>query len=200
MAITRATTSSVAQGPSTRKTISGGNDIILPGSYDAIATANGTGSSSTITFSSIPSIYKHLQLRWIARDGRAIAEDTMNIQFNGDTTSSYMRFHILEGSGSAVSAAAGATSHTSSILGYVAGTTAGTDVYGVGVTDILDYSNTNKNKTVRTLNGIDRNGAGYIVMWSGLWMKTDAINQISIITGTGTSWTTPTQFALYGIK
>jgi hypothetical protein len=33
------------------------------GAYDSIATVSGTGSSGTISFTSIPSTYTHLQIR-----------------------------------------------------------------------------------------------------------------------------------------
>jgi len=41
----------------------GPNSAYIPTSYESIASATGTGSSNTITLSSIPSTYKHLQLR-----------------------------------------------------------------------------------------------------------------------------------------
>jgi hypothetical protein len=35
------------------------------GAYESIASATGTGSSATITFSSIPSTYQHLQILYL---------------------------------------------------------------------------------------------------------------------------------------
>jgi hypothetical protein len=37
------------------------------------------------------------------------------------------------------------------------------NAFGVGIIDILDYANTNKYKTIKSLDGCDLNGAGVIV-------------------------------------
>jgi hypothetical protein len=74
----------------------------------------------------------------------------------------------------------------------------GTTAPTATVTDIIDYANTNKYKTLRSLGGTDRNGTGEIQLASGLWMNTTAISSIQITTGA--NFTTTTQFALYGVK
>jgi len=51
----------------------------IPGSYEYIATATGTGSSPTITFSSIPQGYTHLQIRGTGVDG--LRNTSAGIQF-----------------------------------------------------------------------------------------------------------------------
>lgn len=164
--------------------------------FESIATANGTGSSGTITFSSIPSTYTHLQIRTFAKTSQVNAYSFLYFTLNGDTTTSYSA-HELVGNGSAASASAG-TSLASSWMGYC-GAANTTSNYGGIVTDILDYANTNKYKTIRSLGGLDSNGAGYVSLDSGLWMKTNAISSISIISGAG-NFTTASSFALYGIK
>jgi len=78
-------------------------------------------------------------------------------------------------------------------------TTAQTNIFGVAVIDILDYTNTNKYKTTRSLLGYDANGSGGIELDSGLWQNTAAITQIDLITG-GTNFQQYTSAALYGIK
>jgi hypothetical protein len=66
--------------------------------------------------------------------------------------------------------------------------------------DILDYTSTNKNKTVRSLGGFDRNGGGIITLSSSLWFKTpEAITSIRL-KPQSSSWTQYSSFALYGIK
>jgi hypothetical protein len=174
--------------------------LLAVGDYDSIATAVGTGSSGTITFSSIPSTYTHLQIRYIARDARGVTADSLQIQFNGDTGSNYMRYHLLGGDGTTATSEAGTTSNTFINFGNAAGASASANMYSAGVVDILDYSSTLKNKTTRTLDGFDFNGSGQANLWSGLWMSTAAINSITIVGATGANFTTATQFALYGIK
>jgi hypothetical protein len=165
-------------------------------SYESIATASGTGSSGTITFSSIPSTYKHLQLRYIARTNWATGGADFLYSFNSDTTNSNYAYHRLGGTGDTAFAQA---STSSRIVGINNGSSAGSNMVAAGVMDILDYASTNKNKTVRNLVGSDRNGSGLVALYSNLWMNTGAVNSLSLITENG-NWTTQTQFALYGIK
>ena len=159
------------------------------GAYDSIATAVGTGSSGTITFSSIPSTYTHLQIRLIANTG---ASANINVRYNSDTGSNYA-YHQLVGDGSSASAAA-VSSSTVQYGGYSTSSD-----YGVAVIDILDYANTNKYKTLRSLHGSDANGAGLVLLRSGLWQNTNAINTINLISTSG-NFTTGSSFALYGIR
>jgi hypothetical protein len=168
------------------------------GAYDSIATVTvGSGGSSTVEFTSIPSTYKHLQIRAITRDGQAGTGFNNNIiRFNTDTASNYSA-HRLSGDGSTAAAAgyANVTSVNVGLYTAAAGNTAG--IFGVNVTDILDYADTNKYKTVRTLTGGDANGSGTIVLGSGSWRNTNAITSIQL---SGTTYAEYSQFALFGIK
>lgn len=168
------------------------------GDYESIATVTGTGSSGTITFSSIPSTYTHLQIRYIGRVTNSDTADNIFIQFNSDTGSNYA-WHYLQGDG-ASTAASGASSQSKILSGRVSAATAASDIMGAGVLDLLDYANTNKYKTLRTLTGQDRNGGGVIVMTSGLWQNTSAVSTITITNGSATNFTTSSHFALYGIR
>jgi len=56
----------------------------INGAYESIATTTVSTSVSSITFSSIPATYTHLQLRWIARSDRAAAQDFVDIRLNSD--------------------------------------------------------------------------------------------------------------------
>ena len=151
----------------------------------------GSGVVSTVTFSSIPSTYTHLQIRGIARD--AGGNNNGYIQFNGDTGSNYS-YHYLVGNGSSASAGGAASATNSLVMQY----NNGSNMFGATILDILDYANTNKNKTVRSLNGWDQNGSGSIFMWSGLWMNTSAISSITL-TEAG-NFAQYSSFALYGVR
>lgn len=199
MAVTRVKASSVTQGLPKRKTILAGNDTILPGSYEAIGVATGTGSSNTITFTSIPSTYKHLQLRGIVKSTTAGSSfSSVLLNFNSDSSSSYTR-HIVWGDG-ATPYAYGLANTTAWAIGGNDFPSAGyTSIVGAHVVDILDYANTNKNKTVRALTGCDVNGAGEILLSSTVYLKTNAITSIELVSASG-NFSTLTQYALYGIK
>jgi hypothetical protein len=165
-------------------------------SYESIATYSGTGSSGTITFSSIPSTYKHLQIRAIAPVGNFI---TGKMQFNSDTGSNYWAHVLLGnggGSGQATSSGSLAYIQMFNNNGY------GRSSYPMAmVWDILDYTNTNKNKTVRGLAGFDTNNTdgGEVSLNSGSWTSTAAITSVTLSLTSG-NFPTTAQFALYGIK
>ena len=169
-------------------------------SYESIATATGTGSSTTITFSSIPSTYKHLQLRWNARTTSASAAFAESqITFNGVGGTSYA-FHYIEGTGATASSAASASSGFISLYASIAGGGLTSGIMGVGILDILDYGSTTKNKTIKTLHGGDMNGtSGRLHLTSGLLVNTSAISSISIVSQ-DSNFATSTTYALYGIK
>jgi hypothetical protein len=163
----------------------------LATSYESIATVTvGGGGSSSISFTSIPATYKHLQVRILSGQGNATQGASM--QFNSDTGSNY-KIHALDGSGSTVATAAGGA--TPYVL-YYSGSSSGLQAT---VVDILDYANTNKYKVSRSLQGYDLNGSGHIVLLSHLWMNTNAITSI-LIDGTGSNFIQYSSFALYGIK
>jgi hypothetical protein len=177
-----------------------GNGLVTNlGDYESIATTTvGSGGQSTITFSSIPSTYKHLQIRAFGQSDRAgVSFDGAQMKINGDATSNYSN-HGLTGTG----AAAGSGSFLGSYMqvpwvGF--GTTTGSN-WGGCVIDILDYTDTNKFKTVRALGGADGNGSGYATLASGNWRSTSAITTISFIPDGGTTWSQYSSFALYGIR
>ena len=168
---------------------------VVAGSLYSIATVTGgAGGASSVTFSSIPSTYTHLQIRGITRN--ANADDSTGIRLNSDSGSNYAR-HFLRGNGtSATAAAASSVSAMEGPFTAYSGTTA--NAFTGVIIDILDYANTNKNTTIRALGGADLNGSGAINLVSGLWMNTAAVNTISIFAGSGNIVEYST-FALYGV-
>ncbi len=171
------------------------------GSFESIATATvGSGGTSNVTFSSIPSTYTHLQIRGSSKSTRITGAGQENIYFslNSDTGGSNYSNHGLQSDGSsAVAYAAANSAGDNTIFAYTANSE--TNVLGAQVIDILDYANTNKYKTIRGLSGFDANGVGYVLLSSALWRNTNAITSIKLIASSGTlkEYTT---FALYGIK
>ena len=178
-----------------------GGVAVAPSSYESIATVTvGSGGAADITFSSIPSTYTHLQIRGIGRslyNGAVNESQFMYMQFNSDTATNYAA-HRLQGSGSsAVSTAS--INRTDTIPGWTSTLNSASNVFYASVIDILDYINTNKFKTVRSLTGGDENGSGSIVYYSNLWRSTSAITTIKLF-AEASNFAQYTQFALYGIK
>ncbi len=164
-----------------------------PGAMIPIATTTLSTATGTITFSNIPQSYEHLQVRGIAR--RSSGNTNTIVRFNSDSSSNYAT-HYLLGNGSSASAGA----ETSATRFYLDVLTASATSYAGSVLDILDYTNTNKFKTARSLSGIDLNGSGTVFFCSGLWRSTNAITTITLSLESGNNFEQYTSFALYGIK
>jgi hypothetical protein len=165
------------------------------GTYDSIATVTvGSGGSASISFTSIPSTYTHLQIR--ANMTTATAGYGMLVRFNSDSGSNYVQ-HYLLGNGTAASGGAYTAQTEANLFGLSTGSS--TTQPSVAVGDILDYANTNKYKTVRSLSGVDKNGSGEISLISSLWMNTAGITSITI-EPRGVNYSQYSSFALYGIK
>jgi hypothetical protein len=176
-----------------------GNAPFIPNDYESIATVNvGSGGASYAEFTSIPSTYTHLQIRTLGRGTRADVGDGLTLQFNSDTASNYSS-HYLYGNGASVFAGSWNTTNIP-LQAVMTAANATSGIFGVAVTDILDYANTNKYKTTRDLSGNDRNGAGDVIFQSGSWRSTSAITSIKISPLYGAGFAQYSQFALYGIK
>lgn len=178
---------------------SSGGAAAAAGTYESIASATGTGSSGTITFSSIPSTYTSLQIRAMYKDVTNQGQWCQyNLRFNSDTGSNYWT-HYLAGDGSAASAS-GFSSTRISIRYSGADSSPSADTVGVSIIDIHDYASSTRNKTVRALAGVDTNSAdGGIALSSGLWLSTSAITSITVSAALS-NFTANSVFALYGIK
>ena len=162
--------------------------------FSSIATVTvGSGGASSITFSSIPSTYTHLQIRGIYGQSYSTSKEIL-MSFNGDNGTNYTT-HQLYGSGSGAYAYGG-TGITSTYVGQSGGTA---NYFGTTIIDILDYANTNKNKTARMLWGFDMNGSGQIFLSSSLWSNTSAITSITLAQSSG-NMAQYSSFALYGVK
>ena len=168
------------------------------GAYDALWSTTLSASASSITISNIPQTYKHLQIRSISRSSQAGTGRLINkIQFNSDTASNYS-LHDLYGNGTSA-LASGTASTTYSYVGISPADGNAANAFGAAVVDILDYANTNKFKTTRSLNGTDYNGAGVIILTSGAWRNTAAISSITLTLDSG-NFMQYSSFALYGIN
>ena len=164
------------------------------------STLVGSGGVNTVIFTDIPQGYKHLQVRYLSRSTRATTSDSIGMQLNGDVSTNYAR-HYLAGDGASATAGA-TTSETQMTVAMSAAANNTASVFGGGVIEILDYSSTTKNKTIRTLSGIDNNGDGTVQLGSGLYFATPvAITSILFRVQSGSAnFTQNTRFSLYGIK
>ena len=172
----------------------------ITGSYESIQTITVSSEVSSVSFTSIPSTYTHLQIRIIAKtnDTDTTGNDNIYVTYNGDTGSNYS-WHVLYANYSTL-ASAGA-GNTSAMLTGKLGNANVANTYGTTVLDILDYKNTSKYKTQRSLSGLAINALGSnLFLGSGSWRNTNAITSITLVSGSAMNWVSGSKFALYGIK
>lgn len=167
---------------------------VSPTSYESIATYTLGSAQSSVTFSSIPSTFKHLQIRAI--QATTTTDDDIECRFNSDTGSNYS-VHRLRGNGSAASS----DGYANVTQFEVGRSPSAASAFGPIVFDVLDYADANKYKTGRSLFGSDGNGSGWIMLSSGNWRNTAAVTTIQLRPSAGgNTFVANSSFALYGIK
>jgi hypothetical protein len=170
------------------------------GDFESIATVTvGSGGAANVEFTSIPGTYTHLQIRGLIRCTRSDTAVDVNLQVNSDTGSNYAD-HALYGSGSAAGAFGGGSADRIRFLWAPAANNTAS-FFGGAVADMLDYANTNKYKTFRTLTGGDGNATleNQVSLRSGLWQSTSAITSIKLFFSVG-NFAQYSHIALYGIR
>jgi hypothetical protein len=194
-----------ANGTSAASSASNSITTLAPsGSYESIATIT-SNTSGTITFSNIPQGFKHLQLR---TNVRSVVSGYSGLNYNLrvgngsiDSGSNYT-YHRLFGNG-ATANADGGPNETAGLL-WATASNAGANMFAPSIVDILDYTNTTKFKTMRSLSGSSINSGGnsgsFVWFQSFLWRSTSAINTIEFSVGGGGTTNANSHFALYGIK
>ena len=185
------------------RSVLAGNDAFEPDDEDFLEEIVLSSSAASVTFSGLGaySDYKHLQIRAVTRDTRAISgTNNVLMTFNSDTGSNYRQLHVLKGDGSSVSSYAEAQS--SSIIPFGSPSANDTtNAFTAAVIDLLDAFSSNKYTTSRTLRGTNV-AAAYatqVVLASGLWMNTASLTDISFAP-ISASFAVGSRFSIYGVR
>lgn len=166
------------------------------GAMELISTQVLASTAATVTFSSIPQTYKHLQLRITNRDSGAVTVNYMAYMWlNGDNAANYS-YHELTGSGTAVTSSA-TTGQPSGIAISSPGNSNTTGIFGSAIVDVLDYTSTSKYKTWRSLTGAV-GASKTIELNSSLWRSTAAVTSLTI-QSSGSGSVAGSRFSLYGV-
>jgi hypothetical protein len=158
--------------------------------YTPLATQTLVSAAATVTFSTIPATYRDLVL---VLAGAASTNVTLKARFNGDTGSNYTTVDAF-GTGSA------AQSGTSGTIGEINLTQNGAfgTTISTFITQIMDYSATDKHKTVLTRNNILTSSFPGVGMLAHRYASTAALTSILIFPSSG-NFAIGSTFALYGI-
>jgi hypothetical protein len=172
-------------GASARAYGLGAGGLAVPVGYNSIAsTTVGASSVPSITFSGIPQNYKHLQIRAVVKPAGATS-----IALTTNLSSFARRHQMYFFSGNK-----GASTDTDNQLIYN-----DPALVAVGIIDILDYSNTNKYKTIKSMNGYQNGDTfAFFGMITTLETSLSGINSITL-TGTTNNMVQMTRVSLYGI-
>lgn len=163
--------------------------------YTPIASITLGSSASSVTFSSIPQDYRDLVLKVTCTNATGGGGNILPVAvLNSDTGSNYSRVRMT-GDGSST---ASGSSTGDNFLNLFSGVDANETDEGLYLANFMDYSATDKHKTViaRANQVTDRVGA-----IASRWADTSAITQIEMTTASaGDDFASGSTFALYGIE
>ena len=166
--------------------------------YELIESQVLSSAAASVTFSSIPQTYKHLQIRMVVRSTGG-GNPRVLTRLNSDSGANYAS-HNLYGDGSTVGSE-GNASQTGNKIYFVPNESQPAGAFGAAVYDLLDYTNTNKNTTARIFAGAG--GLTTVLqdvgLHSFLWNNTAAVNTI-LLSADGQTFAADTRFSLYGVK
>jgi len=158
------------------------------------------GQNGDIIFNNIPQIYTHLHVRVFARAPFASADAPVGL-YTPALSGAVYYFHGLNGGGGGSASSASQLTYGDIDVQRIPAASTASNIYGYQTIDILDYTNTNKYKVVRTLGGYDANGSGQLHMEGGVIPTLNAIQSLGFTTYgiTGTTFVAYSRIDLYGI-
>ena len=159
--------------------------------YDLISTTTLAAATSSVTFSGFPTDGTYRDLVLVASvTNPSGGTSNVNIRFNGDSGANYNHVSIF-GTGSAATQSG---SNTTNSINFPLG---GTENIGSIVSQIMDYSATDKHKTFLTRIA-DKGGYGdYVIAAASRWANTSTVTSVTVF-GTA-NFQIGNIFNLYGI-
>jgi hypothetical protein len=177
----------------------------MPGAYESIATAIvGSGGTSVVTFDNIPQTYKHLQVRGSARTDGAYSIQGIGLAINNDRNVSnqygWQRLGVINGA--VASAWQTYTNPDNFYWPYVPAANTNSSLFASFIIDIHDYTNTNKKRQVRAVNGCaDQTTSNWVFQILGTYIKQTTVSRLDFVfIGGSTQISQNSRFDLYGIK
>lgn len=171
-------------------------------SFEFIERQTTVGTSTlSVTFSSIPTNYTNLVIRYYTQSQNEIStQEALVLQFNNDTANNYTRIHFLQGNGT--TPAAGYSGAAGAIWGGRSACQPSQypNTYGVGEIYLFNYRDVSKKKMVMSYSGMENNVGIDTIISTGSWNITNAINSITIKNDSGLAFSASCFFGLYGVK
>jgi hypothetical protein len=114
--------------------------------------------------------------------------DALTLRFNSDTGSNYSTVYITGDGSTATSSSTSTTYLAAGVIG---------NSQSVSTIDIMDYSATDKHKTVLARGNTPGWGTRNL---TGRWASTSAITSILVYTEAGLTFSAGTSFYIYGVS
>ncbi|HET9159118.1 MAG TPA: hypothetical protein VFN88_00770 [Caulobacteraceae bacterium] len=158
-----------------------------------------SGSQTTVTFSSIPAIFRDLEVVVRGRSAQAVLGSDILMRFNNDSGTNY-QYEQAAFSGTAT-AFAQSTGQTSQKVSIFPGISAVTSYAGSATIRILDYRGTTFFKNTQIQSGGNygtTTNTNQILLYQGLWLSTSAINRVDVFTASS-NFVDGSIVSLYGL-
>jgi hypothetical protein len=159
--------------------------------YTPMANITLGSSAASVTFSSISQAYRDLVL--VFSVVRTAGTTAAVVRLNGDSTSGTYQNIRAGGDGTTASSD---TFNDINFFSPTPGFSSTGTVPSTSIWNFMDYSATDKHKTVLSRTNISNLGTA---MHAGRWGNTSAITSITITTLGNPNWDAGSSFALYGI-
>lgn len=174
----------------------------MPNTYTLIASNTLSSSAASVTFSSIPSTYTDLVLKYSVRTNNSVQVGQISVKFNASSTSDYSSTD-LEASGvsslAAVSQRSSAGTYANYV--YVNGNSSTASTFGNGEIYIPNYAGST-NKTFSQFSVTENNAAANVSLDAVAHLRSNAaaITEINLANFSTTQFASGSSFFLYGIS
>jgi hypothetical protein len=131
--------------------------------------------AASITFSSLPTGFRHLLAEWYARGDAVTTSRIINLTFNNIVTGTY-NWQLISGTGASAVATEG-LSQTAIIVGDVPAASATAAYFGSGEAKVMYYGSAVGNKVVVARSNLftaNSTGTGFSKAFTGMWQTTAA--------------------------
>jgi hypothetical protein len=166
-----------------------------------------SASQASVTFSSIPTTWRDLEVRVRGAGDAAAGNVNVLVQLNSDTGSNYAQWskqsnstNSAGGAGTIEAVAVQSTSTTSIFGGYLSAATSAANAGSFAEFTIPDYKGTTFHKALSgrsVLRISDTLGGYYLVEVSGYWKNTAAVNAVKVFLNSG-NFANNSVVSLYG--
>lgn len=159
--------------------------------YLAIANTTLSSTAASVTFSGITQSYRDLVLIISGRTTSTTGNNNCYVSFNSDTTNNYSMLRMTGDGSNPQTDTVGSTS----IAGWAFIENSSTSNFTPVIYNIMDYSATDKHKTVL---GRGNGASNFVTATVSRWASTAAITSMQV-TQSGSAWASGSSFALYGV-